>query len=74
MSQTILLEEWEAYSKLRMWVIWQDHLYYGLDSPEVSDRVYDQELKRLEKMEEKFSYFVTPDSPTQVPGHDRFNT
>lgn len=74
MSQTILLKEWEDYSELRTWIIWQDYLYYGLDSPEVSDRVYDTELKKLEKMEEKFSHFCTPDSPTQIPGHNRFKT
>ena len=47
----------------------QDHLYYDLQKPEISDFKYDQMYKKLKVLEEKYPEFKTKDSPTQkVPG------
>ncbi|MFC1515049.1 NAD-dependent DNA ligase LigA [Candidatus Omnitrophota bacterium] len=42
-----------------------DYLYYILSNPEVSDKEYDDLLKRLEKLEQEHPQLITPDSPTQ---------
>lgn len=43
--------------------------YYVKAKPLISDRVFDEELKRLQKMEEQ--YGADPDSPTQKIWGDR---
>ena len=59
---------------MRREIILHDHLYYGMDKSVITDKTYDYLMKDLEKMEEMYEYLVAipKDSPTQVPGHDRF--
>src|SRR5512132_2788168 len=42
--------------------------YYVLDDPEVSDAEYDELMRELRELEERFAELVTPDSPTQRVG------
>lgn len=42
--------------------------YYVLDSPSVSDAVYDGLMRELKSIEETYPDLVTPDSPTQRVG------
>ncbi len=45
-----------------------NHRYYGLSHPTISDKEYDDLLKRLVDLEEKFPDLKLPDSPTQRVG------
>ncbi len=54
--------------QLRREIERHDHLYYVLDSPELSDPEYDGLLRRLRFLEERRPELVTPDSPTQRVG------
>ena len=55
--------------KLRKQIQIQDHLYYNLDKPQISDRDYDRLYQELQDLEEKHPSLIAPDSPTQrVPG------
>jgi DNA ligase (NAD+) len=54
--------------KLRDEIRRHDELYYVENSPEVSDREYDQLLEDLQKLEEAHPELITPDSPTQRVG------
>src|SRR6266702_7267877 len=45
-----------------------EHLYYVLDSPEISDAAYDALLRELKDLESKHPELITPDSPTQRVG------
>jgi DNA ligase (NAD+) len=45
-----------------------DYLYYVMARPEISDRDYDQMLKRLAELEQAHPEFASPDSPTQRVG------
>jgi DNA ligase (NAD+) len=45
-----------------------DYRYYILDSPLVSDAEYDQLMRELRDLEERYPELRTPDSPTQQPG------
>jgi DNA ligase (NAD+) len=54
--------------KLRDEIRRHDELYYVEDSPEISDREYDQLLEDLQKLEEAHPELLTPDSPTQRVG------
>jgi len=45
-----------------------EHLYYVLDSPEITDAEYDTLMNRLKKLEAEHPDLVTPDSPTQRVG------
>ena len=47
-----------------------NHLYYVMDSPEISDQEYDQLFRELLEIEEKFPQLVTMNSPTQHVGAD----
>ncbi|MFA5007820.1 MAG: NAD-dependent DNA ligase LigA [Candidatus Omnitrophota bacterium] len=51
--------------KLREQIRDADYKYYILSEPEISDKEYDDILKELKKIEEKYPQFITPDSPTQ---------
>lgn len=53
---------------LRERIRYHDHLYYVLDSPEISDREYDILFRRLEELERAYPDLVTPDSPSQRVG------
>jgi len=54
--------------ELRALIRHHDHLYYGLDSPEISDVAYDDLLRELRRLEEAFPELLTSDSPTQRVG------
>jgi DNA ligase (NAD+) len=54
--------------KLRDEIRRHDELYYVEDSPEISDREYDQLLENLQQLEEAHPELITPDSPTQRVG------
>lgn len=41
-----------------------EHLYYVLDSPEISDAEYDALMRRLQALEASHPELITPDSPT----------
>src|SRR5579885_102748 len=45
-----------------------EHLYFVLDSPEISDFDYDKLVEALKKLEAEHPELVTPDSPTQRVG------
>jgi DNA ligase (NAD+) len=45
-----------------------EHLYYVLDSPEISDAEYDALMHRLQALEAQNPELITPDSPTQRVG------
>ncbi len=51
------------------------HLYYTLDSPEISDYDYDMLMQELKAIEAAFPAEVSPESPTQRVGDEGlFNT
>ncbi|MEW6136709.1 MAG: NAD-dependent DNA ligase LigA [Thermodesulfobacteriota bacterium] len=54
--------------RLREQIRHHDHLYYVLDSPEISDAEYDALFRRLAELEQAYPQLVTPDSPTQRVG------
>ena len=54
--------------KLHAGINRHNYLYYVLDSPEVSDAEYDELMRELRQLEEKYPQFLTPDSPTQRVG------
>src|SRR5450631_605492 len=45
-----------------------EHLYYVLDSPEVTDAEYDALMRQLDAIERAHPELVTSDSPTQRVG------
>lgn len=45
-----------------------EHLYYVLDSPELTDAEYDALMNRLKELEAEHPDLITPDSPTQRVG------
>jgi len=51
--------------KLRNQIERHDKLYYIESKPEITDREYDQLMKKLEKLEKEHPELITPDSPTQ---------
>jgi len=54
--------------RLREEIRRHDDLYYLQDNPELSDKEYDELIKKLRQLEEKHPEFLTPDSPTQRVG------
>jgi DNA ligase (NAD+) len=51
--------------ELRAQIRYHDYRYYVLDSPEISDAEYDELMRELKAIEERFPQLITPDSPTQ---------
>lgn len=45
-----------------------EHLYYVLDTPELTDAEYDARMNRLKALEAEHPELITPDSPTQRVG------
>jgi DNA ligase (NAD+) len=65
------VEEKEAKKRideLRKLINYHNHRYYVLDSPEISDAEYDKLMRELQRLEEEYPQFLTPDSPTQRVG------
>lgn len=54
--------------ELRSLLLYHNHRYYDLDSPEISDYEYDMLLRELENIEAEFPELVTEDSATQRVG------
>lgn len=53
---------------LRETIARQDHLYYVLDRPEISDDAYDALMRELAALEEAWPDLARPDSPTRRVG------
>ncbi len=51
--------------ELREEIRHHDHKYYVENNPVISDYEYDQLVKELGRLEERFPDLITPDSPTQ---------
>lgn len=49
---------------LREQIRYHDYRYYVLSQPEVSDREYDELMRRLKEIEDKYPEFKSKDSPT----------
>ncbi|HRA74219.1 MAG TPA: hypothetical protein PLB11_15510, partial [Flavobacterium sp.] len=45
-----------------------NHNYYVLDSPTISDFEFDQKLKQLQELENKYPEYFDENSPTQRVG------
>lgn len=60
----------ERISELRKELNRHNHLYYVLNSPEISDRDFDFMLKELEQLEREHPEFDDPLSPTHRVGSD----
>jgi len=54
--------------KLREEIRHHDYRYYVLNQPEISDKEYDDLVKKLKQLEKKHPHLITPDSPTQRVG------
>jgi DNA ligase (NAD+) len=54
--------------KLREEIEYHNFRYYVLDQPEISDAKYDRLMRELEKLEEQYPEFRSPNSPTQRVG------
>lgn len=54
--------------QLRAEIRHHNDLYYNKDAPEITDAEYDQLMRRIIALEEKYPSLVTPDSPTQTVG------
>jgi DNA ligase (NAD+) len=58
----------QEIEKLREEIRRHEELYYVQDSPEISDREYDQLIEKLQALEAANPDLITPDSPTQRVG------
>lgn len=55
-------------AELRAWLNEQNHRYYVLDEPAVSDAEYDARFRELQALEAAQPELLTPDSPSQRVG------
>ena len=55
-------------NKLREEIRHHEHLYYVLDTPELTDAQYDALVNQLKALEAEHPELITPDSPTQRVG------
>src|SRR5471032_1206308 len=53
---------------LREKLRYQEHCYYVLDAPEISDAEFDRLTNELKSLEAAHPELITPDSPTQRVG------
>ena len=58
----------EALKELREAIRYHNYRYYVANDPVVSDYEYDQLMRDLQALEDKFPSLVTPDSPSQHVG------
>lgn len=54
--------------QLRDTIRYHDRKYYGENNPEITDYAYDKLVKELQRLEQLYPEFTTPDSPTQRVG------
>lgn len=59
---------------LRRQINHHNYCYYVLDHPDISDKEFDELLKKLQKIESQYPELVTPDSPTQRVGGQALTT
>ncbi len=50
---------------LRKEICHNDYLYYALNQPKISDKEYDDTLRKLKDLEEQYPQFTSPESPTR---------
>ncbi|MDP9298251.1 MAG: NAD-dependent DNA ligase LigA [Actinomycetota bacterium] len=67
-SDRELAEAKVRVEELRQQLNHHSYRYHVLDEPEVSDAEYDELMRELQKLEDRFPELVTPDSPTQRVG------
>ena len=58
----------DRLGQLRKEIAYHNYRYYALDDPVVGDAEYDQLMRALRELEEKYPELITPDSPTQRVG------
>jgi len=58
----------QELERLRDEIRRHEDLYYVQDSPEISDREYDELLEKLQQLENQHPELITPDSPTRRVG------
>jgi DNA ligase (NAD+) len=58
----------DAIEELRNAIRYHNYRYYVLDSPVISDAEYDELMRSLQALEERFPDLQSPDSPTQQVG------
>jgi len=62
------VEAFDEIIKLRKLVAHHNELYYGSDSPEITDGEFDKLLLRLEELETQFPSLKEEDSPAEIVG------
>ncbi|KYO68745.1 NAD-dependent DNA ligase LigA [Thermovenabulum gondwanense] len=55
-------------AELREMINFHNKQYYVFDNPKITDSEFDNLMKELQRLEENFPEFITPDSPTQRVG------
>ncbi len=64
----MVLEVKKGIERLKEQIRHHDKMYYALAQPEISDKQYDDLIRRLQDLEDKYPEFKTEDSPTQRIG------
>ncbi|MGZ5297751.1 MAG: NAD-dependent DNA ligase LigA [Actinomycetota bacterium] len=67
-SERELAEAKLRVEELRELINHHSYRYHVLDDPEVSDAEYDELVRELQMLEDRFPELITPDSPTQRVG------
>ncbi|HEV2419850.1 MAG TPA: NAD-dependent DNA ligase LigA [Terriglobia bacterium] len=67
-AREVTLSVEKEIEKLRDEIRRHEHRYYVLDDPEISDREFDQLMRRLQELEQEHPALVKADSPTQRVG------
>ena len=60
----------EKIDRLRKLLNEHNYNYYVLNAPVISDREFDEMMRELQELEEKYPEYTDPDSPTQRVGND----
>ena len=68
MSKEGINEAWERVETLRRKIDRHNYRYHVLDQPEISDAEFDDLLRELQQLEEKYPQLQDPDSPTRRIG------
>ena len=58
----------DRYAELLALTAYHRHLYYIVDSPEISDAEYDELDREIRQLEHDFPDLITANSPTQTVG------
>ncbi|CNF95024.1 polydeoxyribonucleotide synthase [NAD+] [Mycobacterium tuberculosis] len=68
MSDGVPAEAWQRHRLLTEELDEANYRYYVLDQPTLTDADYDQRMREIRALEERYPELVTPDSPTQKVG------